>query len=146
MENLAPSYRFVLLLSEEFRGGKTLRATIERFLAENHSSFAKTLLNWLLHYEKGRLDEFKIDFQKRNLPIFQETLFDLLHLHMNGASILEPLESLEQEMNRAARMQMDAHLAQLPFKMLIPLLFFQFPSLLLLILGPMLFYLVKEVQ
>jgi hypothetical protein len=146
VEHLALSYQFVLLLSEEFRSGKTLRSTIERFLAENHGSFPSVLLDWRLHFENGQLETFKMNIRKRNLPVFQETLFELLCLHTDGASILEPLESLEQEMRQAARFQMDAHLGQLPFKMLIPLLVFQFPSLLILIIGPMLFYLLKEVQ
>jgi hypothetical protein len=146
VEHLALSYQFVLLLSEEFRAGHTLRATMERFLAENHGSFPRVLLDWRVHFENGQLKAFRDDIRKRHLPVFQETLFELLCLHTEGASILEPLESLEQEMRQAARFQMDTHLGQLPFKMLVPLLLFQFPSLLILIIGPMLFYLIKEVQ
>lgn len=146
MEYLAPSYQFVLQLIEDFRAGKSLRTSVRQFLAENHNDFTKNLLKWSMHLEKGELTEFKNAFQKSNSSIFQESLFDLLHLHVQGASILEPLESLELEMRQASKHQLDSHLGKLPFKMLIPLLLLQFPALLLLIIGPMLFFLIREVQ
>jgi hypothetical protein len=146
VEDLALSYQFVLILSEDFRAGKTLRASIHSFLATHHGEFAQDLLNWLRHCEKGTLNLFFEEFRKKNSSIYQQSLFELLQLHLRGASILEPLESLELEMRQASRAQLDAHLGQLPFKLLLPLLLFQFPSLLILIVGPLLHHLLQEVQ
>ena len=43
-----------------------------------------------------------------------------------------------REVEAAAELELQAHVAQLPLKVLLPLLFFQFPAYLLLLLGPVL--------
>ena len=146
MEDLAPAHQFVLLLIEDLRAGIALRTSVQRYLSAHHNDFARTLLNWRLHLEKGELEEFLSASQKCNLSMYQETLFNLVAQNLRGASILEPLVSLEMEMRQSARQQMEEHLGKLPFKLLLPLLLFQFPSLLMLILGPLLFQLIKEMK
>ena len=146
MEYLAPSHLFVLHLIEDFRAGKTLRTSVHSFLIENHTDFTKKLLQWSMHWEKGELKEFKNAFLNSSSSIYQEALFDLLQLSISGASILEPLEALELEMRAAAKHQLEAHLGTLPFKMLIPLLTLLFPALLMMIVGPLFYFLIQEVQ
>lgn len=76
----------------------------------------------------------------------QRVLFDLLYQSVQGKSIFEPIQSLEQEMREASISELDTHLGKLPYKLMIPLLLLQFPALLLLILGPLIFHFLKEVS
>lgn len=68
--------------------------------------------------------------------VYRIALWDLIERGIGGEPILNPLAALEDEVTRAARAELDLHLLTLPFKMLIPLLAFQFPAHLLLLLGP----------
>ena len=68
--------------------------------------------------------------------VYRRTLWDLIERGLAGEPILNALAALEDEVDRAARAELDLHLAALPFKLLIPLLMFQFPAYLLLLLGP----------
>lgn len=146
MEDLAPAHHFVLILIEDLRGGLHVRSSLQRYLSAHHHDFSRILLNWRTHLEKGTLESFHEQLRESKATIYQETLFTLLLAHTQGASILEPLESLEQEMRQESRQQMEAHLGKLPFQLLVPLLLFQFPAFLILILGPLLSQMLKEVQ
>ena len=54
------------------------------------------------------------------------------------ADAMDALRALETEVESKAEAELDAHVAALPFKVLLPLLLFQFPAYLLLLLGPLL--------
>lgn len=146
MEDLAPSHHFVLQLIEDLRGGVPLRLSVQRYLNAHHHDFSRNLLNWRAHLEKGTLNLFQEQLRKNKVTIYQETLFNLLLASIQGASILEPLEALEREMRQESRQQLEAHLGKLPFQLLVPLLLFQFPAFLILILGPLLSQMLKEVR
>jgi hypothetical protein len=56
----------------------------------------------------------------------------------NGQPVIEYLEGLEKEIDFASHAELDLHISTLQFKALIPLLLFQFPAYLVLLLGPLL--------
>lgn len=68
----------------------------------------------------------------------QRLFIELVERGCSGQPTLEALRGLEDEVEKAAQAELDAHLASLPFKVLIPLLIFQFPAYLVLLLGPVL--------
>ena len=70
--------------------------------------------------------------------VYARALWDLVDRGLAGEPISSALLALHDEVARAARAELELHVATLPFKMLIPLLLFQFPAHLLLLLGPML--------
>ena len=55
---------------------------------------------------------------------------------LTGLPIREVIIQLERELREECLRELDLAYRQMPFKALIPLLFFQFPALLLLVLGP----------
>lgn len=61
-----------------------------------------------------------------------------------GQPVLDHLAALEDEITKAADAELDIHISTLPFKMLIPLLLFQFPAYLVLLLGPALRELTRQ--
>jgi tight adherence protein C len=124
--------------------GQPARIAVKKYLRESRGEFADLLLSWHLLTEQGKTALFQA--QNGGLNAYRRSIFDLLDFSLQGVSILEPLHLLEKELRDVSEQRLEAHLGQLPFKLMIPLLLFQFPSLLLLILGPLLIHLMKEVQ
>lgn len=143
MEDIANSYHFVLVLKEDILSGMSIRQCIRSYVDLWPNDFSKVLLKWLVSLENGTLESF---YQTHSsISSFEKALFHLLEQANKGASILNSLEGLEQEMKTASLLQIDEHLGKLPYKLIVPLLLFQFPALLLLILGPLLLHLIKEI-
>ncbi len=144
MENLAPPYQFVLMLIQEIESGVAARTAVKKYVQSTHGEFSNQLLSWQLLTEKGQSAVFQK--QKDKMTTFRRAIFDLLDFSLQGVSILEPLHLLEKELRDVSEQHLDTHLGKLPFKLMIPLILFQFPALLILILGPLLVHLMKEVQ
>lgn len=144
MENLAPPYRFALHLQQDLESGRSVRTSVRRFVEMFDGEFVDQLSLWERSRESGEHRDW--DKQKIRMSLHRRSLFELLDFSLRGVSVLEPLRALEKEMRDFLEQQVEQHLGQLPFKLLIPLLLFQFPALLLLILGPLLLSLVREVQ
>ena len=95
-------------------------------------------------YLRENADELAEDYRERWIlksarpfrSVYRRALWDLIERGVAGEPILNALHALEDEVNRCATAELDLHLVTLPFKMLIPLLIFQFPAHLLLLLGP----------
>lgn len=144
MEDLAPTYLFVLHLLDDLSTGVPARASVKKYVQKQKNDFATQLLSWLILSEQGKLAAFQPE--KERLNMVRRHIFDLLGFTDRGISIVPALRELELELRQLSRHQLDEHLGKLPFKMMVPLLLFQFPALLLLILGPLLLHLLKEVQ
>ena len=134
MENLSPP---VLTAVREVKwrlaGGRSMRESIRLFLEESPTPFALRLGEWwaLKNQNLGRpVTAFQTPYQKAFLQLIERGC--------EGQPTLEPLAALESEIESAAALELDRHISELPFKLLIPLLFFQFPAYLLLLLGPLL--------
>ena len=144
MENLAPPYQFVLSLIQELESGVPARIAVKKYVRGARGEFADQLLSWQLLAEQGKGALFQK--QKDKMNAFRRSIFDLLDYSLQGVSILEPLHLLEAELREVSEQRLDEHLGKLPFKLMIPLMLFQFPALLILILGPLVVHLMQEVQ
>lgn len=144
MENLAPPYQFVLSLVQELESGVPARIAVKKYVQGARGEFADQLLSWQLLTEQGKGALFQK--QKDKMNAFRRSIFDLLDYSLQGVSILEPLHLLEAELREVSEQRLDEHLGKLPFKLMIPLMLFQFPALLILILGPLVVHLMQEVQ
>lgn len=115
--------------------GKPMKEAFQNYLERTHDPFAALLREyWILKWQVGRAN-----IAPRPLPTYyQKAFWNLVERGCAGQPVLESLDELEKEVLLAAEMELDEHLASLPFKVLIPLLLFQFPAYLLLLLGPML--------
>jgi len=143
MENLAPPYIFILSLIQDLESGVSARLCVQNYLKRQCDGFTPTLALWLQSVEVGHT---QFQSLREELPTFRRAIFDLLDYSLQGVSILDPARSLEIEMREFSELQLEKHLAKLPFTLMLPVLFLQFPALLMLILGPLVFYLIKEVQ
>lgn len=134
MENLTPpllhalrEVRWLLL------SGKSMKDALQSYLSHNENSFAARLRElWVIKSRGGGPTPNRLP------TYFQREFWNLIERGCAGQPVLEALEVLETEVQLAAEAELDEHLASLPFKILIPLLIFQFPAYLLLLLGPML--------
>ncbi len=144
MEHLAPAYDFVLNLIQDLESGTPARVSVKTYVKSTQGDFTDQLVLWVLHTEKGQAHLFQK--QKESMNSYRRAIFDLLDYSLQGISILEPLTLIEKELRLVSEQRIETHLGRLPFLLLIPLMLLQFPALLILILGPLLVHLLKEVS
>lgn len=142
MDNLATPYVFVEHLRYGLESGESLMVIIKRFVRNDMSEFSFTMNRWIVFSQQEQY--IPGGFQK-NLQIYRRSIFDLLDLAKSGASIVEPLKSMEKELISICENDLQRHLDKLPFQLMIPMLFLQFPAILILIIGPLLIQFFSEV-
>jgi len=136
MEDLAPPLlSAVREIKWRLASGRSMREAVRLYLDGDHSTFALELGEWwaLANQTPGRGD-YGRHFQS---PL-RKGFLHLIERGCAGQPTLEHLTALEDEIEGAAELELQSHLSQLPFKVLLPLLFFQFPAYLILLLGPVL--------
>jgi hypothetical protein len=136
MENLTPPLlRALRELKWLMTSGKSMTEAFQIYLSRADDDLASRLRQlWILKNQSSRAP-----FTPESLPTYlQRTFWELIERGARGEPCLEALNTLEREVEKAAQAELDEHLAALPFKVLMPLLLFQFPAYLLLLLGPLL--------
>jgi hypothetical protein len=141
MEHLAPPYQFTLDLLYELESGGTARSAVKKYTTQFQNEFCIILRHWLRLQEFGELVIAEPTFKSS----YQKAIWDLLMLSQQGVSLVIPVRELELELRFVCEEQLEQHLATLPYKLMIPLLFMQFPSLMVILLGPLLAQLLTEV-
>jgi hypothetical protein len=134
MEDLTPP---LLLAVREVRwrisSGKSMKESLQLYLESTGSPFSQRLREWWALKNCGRaLTE--IQFPRH----YQKAFIDLIERGCAGQPTLVHLDALESEIEKAAQAELELFVASLPFKVLLPMLIFQFPAYLLLLLGPLL--------
>jgi hypothetical protein len=142
MECLAPPYEFVLNLIYDLESGGNVRSFVRKFTQNRQNEFCELLERWLISKQANPISVIELKFKTP----YQKSIWDLLEIANQGGSILSALQALEKEIRFVCEEQLETHLGQLPYKMMVPLLFFQFPALLLLLLGPVVGQLMMEVS
>ena len=141
MEHLAPPYQFILDLLYELESGGTARSAVKKYTLHFQNDFCLMLKHWLRLQEFGELVIAEPTFKSS----YQKAIWDLLMLSQQGVSLVAPVKELEKELRFVCEEQLEQHLATLPYKLMIPLLFLQFPALMVILLGPLLAQLLMEV-
>ena len=112
-----------------------MREAIRLYFDDASSPFSHRLREWWALKIQDRLP-------KNHAQVFsshyQRAFVDLIQRGCAGQPTLDHLSALEDEIEKAAQAELELHIATLPFKVLIPLLLFQFPAFLILLLGPLL--------
>jgi len=138
MENLIPPLlRALRELKWTMNSGKSMNEAFPLYLDRTNDDLASRLRQlWILKNQSVRPHLLS---SNELLPThFQRAFWQLVERGTRGEPTLEALNALETEVEKAAQAELDEHLAVLPFKVLLPLLLFQFPAYLLLLLGPLL--------
>ncbi len=136
MEDLTPP---ILSAVREVRwrmtSGRSMNEALRAHLLESHSVFSQRLREWWALKSQDCLP--KNHAHQFDSP-YQRAFLELIERGCAGQPTLDHLTALEQEIELAAHAELESHVAALPFKVLIPLLVFQFPAFLILLLGPLL--------
>lgn len=133
MVSIAPPLKAALELRLQIENGISVAESIRNFSRKHiDDSFAKELGHWLFLKETGQKQEIK-SVEK----LYRQSLLDILSRGLEGEPILENLKDLEQDLCIAADEDLEKYLQKLPFISLIPLLLFQFPAFIFLLLGPL---------
>ena len=116
-------------------GGRSARDVFRAYLDENNDALAAA------YRELWLAAAANVPPERRPVGprgVYSRALWSLAQRGFAGEPIMNALTALEDEVARAARAELDVHVLNLPFKMLIPLLLVQFPAHMVLLLGPML--------
>ncbi|GIL17097.1 MAG: hypothetical protein BroJett040_08480 [Oligoflexia bacterium] len=142
MEGLAPTLKFVLGLRLGLERGDSLRAALQRYLQCHSDDFTKKLSQFLSLRDQNRLDSNF--FAKISSP-YRRAVLQLVDRGLAGDSILQQVKILEIEIHEVCSAELDAFVAQLPFKVLLPLVLFVFPAFMILLLGPLVLSLLASI-
>ncbi len=135
MENLAPPVDLLIEIRFGIEKGQSVRASLLKYLgSKDLSDWAIEVRLWLNLLELGR----PTGHVTAKMPISRRQVLDVIERGLRGESILPLVLSLETELIQAMNLEIEEFAAKLPIKSMIPLLFFQFPAFLLLLLGPFL--------
>lgn len=115
--------------------GVYLKLSLNTWALEHSDSFSLELREFLQYWESNSNVEVLI---QKKTSYLKSSLFELFYFGLQGRAIYTPLKALEEELFKDAERQVHRQLSRLPYIMLIPLLLFQLPSFLLLLLGPLL--------
>lgn len=142
MENLSPTLTLLLDVRAALENGTSVRTGINHFLKRSRDPFAKTVSIWLLKQDQGQEQGALIS----TLHPCRRALLVILEKGLRGTPILNHLIDLEIEVVRSCENEMDEQVQKLPIKLMIPVLFFMFPAYLILLLGPVLLKILRELN
>lgn len=113
--------------------GRSVKDAMDAYLQVTNDEFSRKMRElWTLRHQ-GTLNCGEI-----NLPThYHRAFWDLLERGLLGQPIVDPMNNLEEEVERVSLRDLEMHVATLPFKALLPLLFLQFPAFIILLIGPL---------
>lgn len=142
MEGLAPPLQCLLDLRCGLDQGHSVRQSLINHIQLRKTPFAKKCSSWLMALEHDQPTSTLL----KEESIYRRTLLEIIETGLKGHPIYQRLNELEIELIQACEDELQKHIDLLPFQILIPLLLFQFPAFLLLILGPLMTSLVQELS
>lgn len=134
---------FIDSLIINLNSGLSVIKAIENASKENNfkiNEFAQLFLQNIL---KGHDPEILYRKLKKTE---NKILFIILNMGVRGLPILQILADFKKEVSFSNKIEIENYQKILPFKLLIPLLFFYFPALILLFIGPFVVDLMKTFE
>lgn len=136
MDIVAEPLAFIWNIRFALEKGQSLRVAVQEHLQMSQPSmFRRQIHQWWLLKEKG--DSTAKWIQQLENP-YRMGLFSILDRGWAGQPILPSLNELEKEFMQVSDHDLACHLQKLPVLCLFPLLLFQFPSFMALLMGPLL--------
>lgn len=135
MEDLAPPLELLMDVRFGLEKGQSLKKTLLIYIeARPEDPWRQDLRLWLQLLEMGRSPSELL----RKWTFVRRQCLDVLQQGLRGESIYQQICSLEEEVFEATKLEIEEFVSLLPIKSLVPLLFFQFPAFLALLIGPFL--------
>lgn len=144
MEDLAPAFQCVLRMKSALMSQVSLRNELRAYFDDQENEFSTRLQKWFQLYERSAPIEMQMVLFKGQSE-YQKAFVQLLTQGLAGGSILEPITRLEEEIRQVSQIELDEFIAQLPFRLMIPLIVFILPALLIMVLGPITLQLLEAV-
>ena len=135
MEGMNPLLHLLIQTRLGLERGEALRTVLKEYVARFRTEMTPALMEWVTSLEQGRMPPLEL---KAWGTAHRRALLQTLQRGVRGESILPSLTALEQDVFAACEEELERRASLLPLQCLVPLLLFQFPALMLLILGPLL--------
>ena len=136
MEDLAPPLVLLWDVRRSLERGQSVGAGIKSYLANiedyRRNKFRNQVENWWAAQNNDQ-----ISFDSSGMSEKRKYLLEILETGLRGNGILPALLSAEDELMLSCEDEILAHVAWLPIFSLIPLLFFVFPALMIVLLSPL---------
>lgn len=143
LANLNPLLVSICEIRHRLESGESLRASLPEALKTNDTIWNQTLKKWLVSLEHGAPTEKMVHAIKSP---YRRVFLEVLAAGLSGSPVHQTLVELEREVHAACELELESHLRRLPFLSMLPVLLFMFPAFLLLLLGPALIHLLKELS
>ena len=135
MENIAPPLELLMEVRFGLEKGVSLKKTLQGYInSQPADTWRQQLALWLQLLELGR----PLSEVMQSMSFVRRQCLEILEMGLRGEPIYQQICSLEEEVFDATKLEIEQFVATLPIKSLIPLLFFQFPAFLALLIGPFL--------
>ena len=131
MEGLSPCLYLIWELKRGVFEGYSTRWVINNYIKMNSNLLSKALSEKIHSLDNPKLPTPIFD----KLEMSTQVLVDVVMEGLQGAPIHSLLDDLEKEIHEVNLAQMETFIAQLPFKMMIPLLLLQFPAIMIMTMG-----------
>ncbi len=145
MEDIAPPLKFILCLRLNMENGQSVATSVRLFCEEfPENPFSVLLEHWHLIRNSSISSPHKPVTALKEWTSWRQIVLDMLHLGLQGHPILEEVKKMETELLQACNEQIEKELQTLPFVAMIPIMLCQFPAYLILLFGPWLQGLLKQ--
>ena len=135
MEDLAPPLELVLAVKSSIEKGKSIQDGIKRYLAcHGRQDFGRVVFRWFVLIDR-QMPTHELVSTIRS--IYRRQLLQMLEKGIKKEPIYNQILILEHEIYQACEREIQEKLIKLPYLVMIPVLFFQFPALLTIIFGPL---------
>lgn len=141
MEGLAPLLEFVLEFEWGLRCGCSVAHSFQQALSQVEDKTLWMELNqWWIGWQQNQTPSKKMASRHRRI------LFDLTARGLAGSPIYERLQSFREDLLEACWAELEDFLQSLPFRSGLVLMLFQFPAMLVLLLGPMILSILESLK
>lgn len=134
MEDISPTLIFLWDLKRALEKSQSVSVGIKVFLNKKlkHAFYFQVERWWMSQNNASS------PFDKSKLCSSRAYLLEIAELGLKGQSILEILKSYECELVKSCENEVEQHIAKLPLLLMFPLMGLIFPSMMLLLIAPLL--------
>lgn len=134
MENITPTLVLLWDTKRALQRGLSVSVGIKNYLKRSSDEvFRKQVEQWWIAQSNP-----EVIFDKRQLSYLRRHLLEVLEMGLKGHAILRLITTIELELIESCEAEIQNHIALLPMISLLPLMFLIFPSMLILLVAPLL--------
>lgn len=133
MENITPPLVLLWDVRRSLEKGQSVGVGIKSYIARTRiNEFQQQINIWWAAQSNS-----KIVFNRSGMNHRRQFLLEILEAGLKGHAILPNLQSLEDEIILSCEDEIQNHIALLPLLSLLPLMFFVFPAMMILLIWPL---------